>query len=190
MKARLCLKCDTLNLVNARRCRKCNSTMDMGAEILEVSSLDENRETIADNSKINEDVIVTKCPVCNSIVNNDDIICPICNNLLSTKSVPKVNQSKCSIILKLNDGTTTFSSSDGYKYFGRKYSCGLGDISNNYSISSIHFLLLYLNNTFFIVDVSSNGTKVNGIKLVRGELKPLSNHDVIDCVGVKIEVLF
>ena len=189
-KYRICDQCEAPNDIHAKICTKCGARIDNSCEIVEIKDLDAYMKDLEQENKEEETSEVNKqsgdmieCPFCHALNEADELICTECNQPLDKNigNQPKATSSTCckkeeTCILKDQFEEKNLVFSNNYIYLGRNHNCFSNMNSNGY-ISGLHCVLWKIDNKYYLQDVSSNGTTLNGKKLNRGEVNEIKNGD-------------
>lgn len=191
-RVKLCMNCHTYNPKKMEKCLQCGFRLDptiyeVEDDVTHFHQEDIKKDEQVSQSKIEETILID-CPRCGSVIDSSLSVCPTCQKVITEDiirtSVHKEVKIK-DVILLFKNGLQNFKLvvNEEKQFFGRDYPPFL-EIS---TISRKHFIYYLKDNVVYIEDISTNGTKINQIKLFKQIPYPLKNHDRITLAQTEFE---
>lgn len=171
MEVRVCEICGTLNEVHLSECKNCSEDLAYTA----ISEIEENINSNIEEQSINNSV--EEQSVVKDVENKDD------NNKNSNIKKTMVLSNKK--MVNRNDGKEIEIPFTG-ALIGRDGNVEVEYFDSFPYISNSHIIAEYILDDLFITDVgSTNGTKVNGKRIDKGQKIKVNNGDVIQLANVE-----
>lgn len=192
-RVKLCLNCKKYNEKKLEKCAFCGFRLEP-----DVYEVEDHITTFIDieTKPIEVEHQTIPCIRCGHPVDTSVGVCSKCNKPISHKKPnqeerlkelvsiePTINVKPPTTAILTGPFTVRLSLSDTIQYFGRDYQT----LESYALISRKHFSYQYINRELILIDLSTNGTKINGIRLEKGKPYTIKHGDRIsvasyDCV--------